>query len=204
MDHLVFASPTLDEGVEYIERLFGVETSPGGQHRGVGTRNRLIGFGPDRYMEVVSVDPDQPRPERPRWFGLDDLDAPRLVTWCAKGNDLADLVARASAVGLDLGDVAGGGRVRPDGSELTWSVTDPWAERAGGVVPFFIDWGASEHPGMRLPPTCSFVGIRVEHPEATRVERWLRALGLDTEVRVGHAPRIVATLDTPNGRVELT
>lgn len=204
MDHLVFAAPTLDEGVEYVEQLFGVETSPGGQHLGVGTCNRLIGFGPDQYMEVVSIDPDQPRPDRERWFGLDELDAPRLVTWCAKGRDLADLVGRAKAVGLDLGPVASGGRVRPDGSELTWNVTDPWAERAGGVIPFFIDWGTSEHPGDRLPATCSFVEVRVEHPHPDPIKEWLRALGLDTRVREGHAARVVATIDTPNGRVELT
>ena len=83
MDHLVFAAPDLEEGVRHVETLLGVEMSPGGRHAGFGTRNRLIGFGPHNYMEVVSVDPDQPAPDRPRWFGLDTLETPRLVTWCA-------------------------------------------------------------------------------------------------------------------------
>ena len=74
MDHLVFAAPDLDQGVRHVEDLLGVEMSPGGRHAGFGTRNRLIGFGPTSYMEVVSVDPEQPDPPRARWFGLDTLE----------------------------------------------------------------------------------------------------------------------------------
>ena len=204
MDHLVFAAPDLDDGVRYVEDLLGVKTSPGGQHHGLGTRNRLIGFGPDTYMEVVSLDPDQPEPEKRRWFGLDSLQESRLVSWCAKGADLTALVARGRATGIDLGDPVAGGRTRPDGTRLDWIFTDPWAERAGGVVPFFIDWGTSEHPGSALPSLCSLIGLRVEHPDPDQVGNWLRALGLDTPVSAGDAPRVIATLDTPNGVVELT
>jgi len=204
MDHLVFAAPDLHEGVRYVEELFGVETSPGGRHLGLGSQNRLIGLGPDCYMEVVSIDPDQPDPEGPRWFGLDDLSECRLVSWCAKGKDLAALGSRGRAAGIDLGDPSEGGRLRPDGSRLSWTFTDPWAERAGGVVPFFIDWGDSAHPASDLPQLCSFEALRLEHPNPDAVSAWLRALDLDTPVRAGESPRVIATLRTPNGLVELS
>lgn len=204
MDHLVFAAPDLETGVRYVEGLFGVETSSGGRHDGFGTRNRLIGFGPDAYMEVVSIDPDQPRPEGPRWFGLDDLTAPRLVTWCARHADLPALVARGRAAGIDLGDLSVGGRDRPDGSRLTWTMTDPWADRAGGVIPFFIDWGDTQHPGTRLPAPCSFLEIRLEHPDPPTVSSWLRVLGLDVSVDEGTKPRVIATIETPRGVIELS
>ncbi|MGY8776959.1 MAG: VOC family protein [Longimicrobiales bacterium] len=203
MDHLVFASPDLTDGVEYIEQRLGVEMSPGGRHLGFGTRNRLIGFGPDCYMEVVSVDPDQPDPAGPRWFGLSDLKEMRLVTWCAKASDLSGLVATGRQAGIDLGELSEGGRVRPDGSALSWTVTDPWADRAGGVIPFFIDWGDTAHPGTHLPSVCSLVGVRVEHPEPDIVRGWFQALGLDTSVSGGESPRVIATLNTPNGTVDL-
>ncbi|MDA0328176.1 MAG: VOC family protein [Gemmatimonadetes bacterium] len=203
MDHLVFAAPDLDEGVRTIEDLFGVEMKAGGQHHGFGTRNRLVGLGPSTYMEVVSIDPDQPDPERPRWFGLDDLAAPRLVTWCAAAPDLPALVARGRAAGIDLGDPAPGGRTRPDGSRVSWTVTDPWAERAGGVIPFFIDWGKTRHPCRTLPAISTFLSARLEHPDPATVEVWLRALGLDIPVELGDAPAVIATIRTLRGVIEL-
>jgi hypothetical protein len=203
LDHLVFVASDLDDGVRRIEELFGVEMSPGGQHHGFGTCNRLLGLGPDAYMEVIAIDPEQPDPAGPRWFGLDDVVEMRLATWCAKSSDLETLIARGRDAGIDLGEPSGGGRERPDGSRLNWTVSDPWAARAGGVVPFFIDWGATEHPAGRLPGPCAFKRLRVEHPEVTAVTAWLGALGLDVAVSEGDTPRVIALIDTPRGEVEL-
>lgn len=203
MDHLVFASPDLDDGVAHVERLLGVETAPGGQHHGLGTRNRLIGLGPDCYMEVVSIDPEQPEPDGPRWFGLDGLKSHRLVSWCAKAPELDDVVARGRAAGIDLGEPRSGGRVTPDGRKLSWTFSDPWAERAGGVIPFFIDWGDTTHPAAGLNHPCTFQRVRLEHPDARDVERWCTALGLDVEVTEGARPAVIALIDSPNGLVEL-
>lgn len=203
MDHLVFVAPDLDEGVRRIEELFGAEMSPGGRHHGFGTHNRLLGLGPEGYMEVIAIDPEQPDPTGPRWFGLDDVSEMRLATWCAKSDDLETLVARGRDAGIDLGEISIGGRERPDGSRLSWTVSDPWAGRAGGVVPFFIDWGSTEHPAGRLPNVCTFKGIRVEHPQPVAVTAWLDALGLDVAVSEGDTPRVIATIQTPRGEIEL-
>lgn len=204
LDHLVFAVPDLESGARLVEERLGVETAPGGRHVGLGTWNRLVGLGPGRYLEIVAVDPVQPTPSRPRWFELDDLDEAKLVTWCVKSPDLHAVVRRGREAGLDLGEPVAGSRDRPDGARLSWTFTDPWAPRGGGVVPFFIDWGDSPHPGDELPAACSFLGVRVEHPEPERIGAWLRAVGLDTPVSRAHAPRIVASLDTPDGIVELS
>lgn len=189
--------------MRHVEALLGVEMAPGGRHEGFGTHNRLLGFGGRSYMEVVAIDPGQTVPERPRWFGLDSLAALRLVTWCAPATDLPSLVARGAAAGIDLGARREGSRARPDGSVLRWTMTDPWADRAGGVVPFFIDWGESPHPAESLPAACRFLDLRVEHPEPDRVRGWLQALGLDTPVSGAQAPAVIASLETPNGVVEL-
>lgn len=203
MDHLVFASPDLDEGVRYVEELLGVKTAPGGRHDGLGTRNRLIGLGPDCYMEVVAPDPDQPEPSGPRWFGLDDLPRRRLVSWCVKSADLLDTVERGRAAGIDLGELKTGGRVTPDGSRLAWTFSDPWADRAGGVIPFFIDWGDTSHPARSLGQPCTFQSVRLEHPDADMVRRWCTALALDVQVDTGERPAVIARIDSPNGLVEL-
>lgn len=203
MDHLVFGATDLVEGVRFVERLFGVETEPGGRHEGFGTHNRLVGFGERSYMEVVSPDPSQPAPDRPRWFGLDDLDGFRLVTWCQATSDLDGLVARAREAGLNLGAIREGRRRTEDGGVLSWRMTDPWADRAGGVLPFFIDWGESPHPGGMLEPQCALAGMAAEHPEVERVRTWVDLLGLELDVHRGPQPVLFATIRTPSGEVEL-
>lgn len=203
MDHLVFASPDLTAGVAHVERLLGIRTEPGGRHQGLGTHNRLFRVGPDSYAEIVAIDPSQRAPERPRWFGLDELDGLRLATWCAKSRDLEDTVHRGRDAGIDLGDVMAGSRERTEGAPLRWRFTDPWADRAGGVVPFFIDWGDTRHPALDLPEACSLLEVRVEHPRPDAVATWLRELGVEARVSRASHPRLAARLRCPNGIVEL-
>lgn len=205
LDHLIFAVPELRAGASRMEKLIGAEPETGGRHQGLGTHNRLVGLGPGRYLEIIAVDPEQRDPARPRWFGLDDLTEPTLVTWCARASrSLERLIARGRRAGIDLGDAVEGSRRRPDGSLLSWTFSDPWAPRAGGVIPFLIDWGPSPHPSDDLPAVCSLHALRLEHPQPEDVRAWLAALGLDTPVSRGHAPRVVASLETLNGIVELS
>ena len=73
------------------------------------------------------------------------------MTWCARTSALSEAVEAGLAAGLDLGAVGPGGRLRPDGVRLAWRATDPRADRFGGVLPFLMDWGESEHPSLGLP-----------------------------------------------------
>ena len=203
IDHLVFATPDLADGVEQVEKLLGVKAVPGGQHPGAGTRNALIGLGDNTYLEIIGPDPDQPKPDRPRRFGIDGLKAPRLVTWAAKGKDLEALVTNAKSKGIDLGQVQAGSRRRPDGALLSWKLTVASELIFGGTLPFFIDWGETEHPAASLPKGCVLIALRAEHPDAKRVQAELTALGLNLRVDAGSAPTLVARIRTPNGEVEL-
>ena len=203
VDHLVFACPDLGEGIRHVEGLLGVEVRPGGRHEGLGTRNVLVGLGEGVYLEVIGPDPEQPDPPEPRWFRVDELSAPQLVTWAASGADLPALAAKARAVGVDLGRTSTGGRVRPDGTELRWRVTDPGADRSGGVIPFFIDWGSTPHPSVGLPKACKLIGMTLRHPAPRGVETRLRALDIQLKVEAGPEPAVTARLETPTGVVEL-
>lgn len=203
VDHLIIGAPDLDEGMARARELLGVEPARGGQHPGFGTRNALVSLGKGRYLEIVAPDPNQPDPVGPRLFGIDDLEAPRLVTWSAKGKELENLVSEAGTHGAGLGSVRSGGRKRPDGSILSWTVTDPFMPREGGVVPFFIDWGGTPHPSETAPPGCELLELRAEHPDAGRVQATLRGLGLAIRVETALAPGLVASVRTPSGAVEL-
>ena len=203
VDHLVYATPDLADGVAQVERLLGVTAIPGGQHPGAGTRNALIRLGEETYLEIIGPDPDQPMPSGPRRFTIDELKTGRLVTWAAKGAELEAIVEKAKGHGIDLGRVRSGSRKRPDGTLLSWRLTVSPDLTGDGVVPFFIDWGKTAHPTAALPKGCSLVGLRAEHPDANRIKEQLSTLGLSLHLDTGSAPAIIATIRTPKGDVEL-
>lgn len=203
LDHLVYAAPDLDEAARDLEKRLGVRATPGGQHPGRGTRNELIALGPSSYLEILGPDPGQPEPEKPRWLGIDALSAPRIAGWAVKWNDLEKLVADAARAGVQLGDVGRGSRQRPDGVVLFWRFTDPPNVLGDGLVPFFIDWGASPHPAATSSAHVTLVDLRAEHPDPESVRRMLRAVAVTLDVRKGSAPALIATLDSSRGRVEL-
>lgn len=203
VDHLVYATPDLQLGIDTAEKLFGVRATSGGQHPGLGTRNALIALGPASYLEIIGPDPQQPKPAGPRRFGIDELKAPHLLTWVAKGTSLDTFAADAKAHAVDLGAVIPGSRKRPDGVVLSWTYTDPQVVLVDRLIPYFIDWGASPHPSATAAKGVTLLGLRAEHPDAERVQKMLKQLGLDLHVTRGPKPSIIATFDSPRGRVEL-
>ncbi len=202
VDHLVYATPDLDRTVADLERLLGVRATPGGQHPGRGTRNALIALGADSYLEIIGPDPEQPPANLRSWW-FNDLNEPRLVTWAAKGTELERLRDSAVSHGLAMTEVSAGSRKRPDGVLLSWRTASPSGPAAGGIVPFFIDWGDSPHPAHSSARGVTLVGLRAEHPDAGQVREMLGRLGLDLPITPGARPVLIATLMGPRGRVEL-
>lgn len=203
VDHLVFAAPDLDRGIERIRELCGVEAVPGGHHPVYGTRNALVGLGPSCYLEIIGPDSKVLDTEEVKVFGIHELEEPRLVTWAARATELEQLVEDARREMIDLGDVTLGSRKRPDGEELTWKFTDPLAARSGGVLPFFIDWGERGNPAAAIPGDCELLEVSLHHPHPDSVRQRLRALGLDHPVEAAEEPKVAATIRTPKGKVDL-
>lgn len=203
VDHLVYATPDLDRGVDEIEQLTGARATFGGQHPGRGTRNALLALGPASYLEIMAPDPDQPPPKNGRALGIDNLTRSKLVGWCAKGEELENFREEAVRYGVPLGEVMPMSRQRPDGVVLSWSLTDLATIVADGIVPFFIDWGESAHPAQAAPGGLCLIDFRAEHPCHDDVSQMLRRLGLDLPVEQGFQPALIAVIQGPRGRVEL-
>lgn len=205
LDHLIFAAPDLSTGVAHIEALTGATAEPGGPHPGVGTRNALLTFDDVTYFEVIAVDPDQPEPAAPRPFGIDEGAAPRLAGYAihpAPGETIEEVVAGLRAAGHDPGPVTSMSRLRPDGQELHWRLTRGVEREVPAGVPFAIDWGDTPSPARSLPSMGDLVELRVQHPDPT-TRAVAEALGLGLVVSEGPA-RLVAVVDTPGGRVEIS
>ena len=164
----------------------------------------MLRLGPRRYLELIGPDLDQPPPAGPRWFGVDTLADGCLIAWAAGvTGDLRSARASALSGGGPLGAVIEGRRMRGDGVELSWVMTEPQASPGVEVMPFLIDWGTTPHPADDAAGGIDLISVRVEHPDRSEVERWFSALALPIAVEAAPTPAIVALLSTPCGRLEL-
>jgi hypothetical protein len=123
VDHLVVGCADLDTGVGWIAERLSATPVFGGVHDGFGTRNALLGLGP-QYLEVLAVDPDQPETRSSEL--LKGLVQPRVVSVAIARQDLDKPVPMS--------------RVRSDGVRLEWSV------EFTSTPLFFIDWKDSPRP----------------------------------------------------------
>lgn len=214
LDHLVFLVPHIDQYVDEFAQATGAAPVYGGVHAGRGTKNYLVrldaGDGNPAYLELLGLDPDQPDVAAASTmfsvgrYGADPR--PHLATWALHPGDLPARVADAASRGVECGEVEAWSRRASDGSLLEWTVAINPQLPLGGLQPFLIDWGETAHPSTNPAlATLGLVGLRLEHPDVEAARRMAAALGIADAVPVsrGIVPTIVATLDTPRGRVEL-
>jgi hypothetical protein len=217
IDHLVVVADTLEQGSRWCESTLGATPVAGGRHALMGTHNRLLAIGsdrfPDSYLEIIAVDPDAPPPNRPRWFGMDDpalreaaRATPRLVHAAARTAMIEMVRWGLINCGLNPGAPIAAQRDTAAGL-LKWRITvrDDGLTECAGALPTLIEW-AGPHPCDRLPK--SPVALR----ELTL--RGLPAQALDvlklpavkTPPRTGVAtrePALSATFETPQGSLTL-
>ena len=176
LDHLVVAARTLDEGAAWVRERLGAECVRGGKHATMGTHNRLLGLGRATYLEVIAIDPDAPRPTRPRWF---ELDTPAMQARLAQGPALVHWMQRTRDLEAELRDYPADVRIQSfSRNSLRWrlALTPDGSFPAGGTLPTLIQWEGA-HPCDSLPDS----GIRLEslatHP---LIARFSTPLGVRT------------------------
>ncbi len=204
IDHLVYATDDVDATVADLSQRLGVTAAAGGRHLGYGTRNALLALGAMSYLEILGPDEGQRRPAGGYWFGIENIGTPRLVTWTARVEHVERVAAHSHGAGYKPGDVHTVFREQPDGVHLSWRLTMPTGA-GDGLVPNLIEWDdGCPHPATTSPTGVARVDMRGLHPAPESITPMLRALGIDFDVRHGDVPRLVATLETPNGPVELS
>jgi hypothetical protein len=204
LDHLVWAVPDLGDAVEAFVARTGVEPVPGGRHPGLGTENYLVALS-DRsggYLEIIGPSGEEPTAVQARPFGIDDLVAPRLVTWAVRTGDLPAFTAAAKRAGFDVGTPRSMSRTTSTGETLEWHLTVPPQPVEFGLVPFAIDWGSTPRPASRGLPIVELRAFRATHPRPDQLRAGLRMLGADLDVERGQ-PALIAEIQGPGGRILL-
>ncbi|MBY0612012.1 MAG: VOC family protein [Beijerinckiaceae bacterium] len=204
LDHLVIPAPSLEDGVAYVKEALGVDVPAGGKHPTMGTHNHVLRLGPDVYLEVIAVDPDAPRRDGARWFGLHDQETTRrlwdegrrLAYWVASTSPMEQVLkGREALFGVPSEHYRGESHwrfgLRPDGLPAM-----------GGALPYLIERPEGTVRTAAMPDLgCRLTRLVVEHPEAERARATLAALTLlgPVELREGKAARIWAEVATVTG-----
>lgn len=202
LDHILLGCSDLDSGIAFVEERTGVRAAIGGVHPGRGTRNALLSLGERRYLEIIAPDPAQHG--APDSYGLQKLDAPRLIGWAAHPADIQALANRLAQLGIVADGPTPGSRKRPDGRLLQWKTLN-LKDTAAGVLPFFIEWSAdSLHPSADSPKGCTVVRFEALTPNPEELAKMTGQLGLDLPVAKGEKPQLRAMLSSPKGELRLT
>ena len=195
IDSIAYWTPDLEPVIDELEERLGVRPALGEGGRGtavlsIGGGSYLLVIGPDTELDV----------------NTSGLDHPSLRGWSARVRNFDQCVEAARAAGADFGPVRRAGVDRPDRGSLRWKVAAIDGP-LGDLFPRLVDWSETEeHPAATSPGGVKLVAFRGEHPEPELIRSQLDVLGLaaDLEVTPGPEPRLWATLEGPNGRVELS
>jgi hypothetical protein len=207
LDHLVVAAASLEQGEDHLESVLGVRPRRGGKHVAMGTHNSVLRLGDGIYLELIAVDPDGIKPDRPRWFDLDRpsmraslAQGPRLIHWVAR---CADIEAAQKISPSDHGSIYPMAR-----APYSWRITIPDDGHlpGEGLIPTLIEWADARHPADALPDDrIRVVTMAGAHPEPATIRAALGSLGMAEMLKVTYSvtPRLAAMLRTPRGTITL-
>ena len=151
IDHLVIGADNLISGTNFLEKKLNTKLLPGGEHKTMGTHNKLLKLQREIYLEVIANNPNVELPSHPRWFSLDELEtkekikkSPRSLCWILAVDNIYDAVKNC---GYNPGEILELSR-----GDLRWKVTVPTDGKLieNGVLPFLIEWPKNIHPSHKL------------------------------------------------------
>lgn len=199
LDHILLGCSDLERGVTFVEERLGVRAEFGGVHPGRGTQNALLSLGTRHYLEIIAPDPKQAGAKLPH--GLGGLNGPRLVGWAAHPGDLDRFAVRLRGAGIAFQGPQPGSRKTPSGRVLHWR-TVTLADDRGGVLPFFIEWGAdSPHPSTDGPHGAELVEFSIAGPNSAQLTSICKAMDLVVSVEQSEKPRLRARISGQDSKL---
>lgn len=196
LDHLAVSAGSRDAARAYVEDALGVSMQTGGIHDRFGTHNHLLGLQDGLYLEAISINPDAPEPDRPRWFDLDNFTGPpRLTNWICAVPDMAAAIQRwpdaGDAIDLQRGD-------------LRWQMAVPQSGALPfrGTFPALIQWAGQLHPAQMLDTAdVRLTMLTVQNPQADALRALLGSVaGGNVRFETAASTALLAEFETPHGR----
>jgi hypothetical protein len=208
LDHLSIIAPSLADGVAHVRACLGIDVPYGRVHPDMGTHNNLLRLGDDVYLEIIAINPSVARPARPRWFGLDDVNA--VQTAWDRGFRLRGWVARTADIDAVLPEHEQilGRKTRLSGGQnfYYFSVPPDGSLPLGGVAPSVIDRGGRPPSIAAMPDLGARLrAVTIEHPYPDEVTALYEKLGIENPPRVQKGDQFLyrAKIQTPSGLKEL-
>jgi len=183
LDNLVIMFDALDDAIARY-RALGFTVIPGGKHAN-GTEVALVSFADGTYLQLMAF--HTPSPAH-RWWEAKERGG-GLIGLCMRTETLADDVAAIQRARLPISEPERGGRTRPDGYRVEWSM-------ASSPAPFIAETAVvvQDHTPRdeRIPRERTHengvTGIRsisIASDDVPRIRRWWSALldqpGVDAE-----------------------
>ena len=203
LDHVVIAAPDLAQAKLEFEKLTGVMPADGGPHIGLGTRNALVSFSADCYLEIIAPDPEQTLDGT---FGahLAQLQTLTLLHWAIRTQNLAEVAARAAELGLAPGPARRTARAAPDGVRLEWELMGIGGHQLGGLVPFYIDWLDCDHPASTAPRVGGLETFELTLPAGHAALGLFEPPPIDVAMASRVEPGLALRFDSPRGSTAFT
>jgi len=191
IDHLVIGANDLEQGVTFLKDKLNVILPQASKHVDMSTHNCVAPTGNDSFIEILSIDPDAPEPNRARWFDMDKpavkdkfKQSPCAYHWVVGTNDLDAVIANSP---IPLGEV-----VKFTRDERSWRLTIPvdGSLQEQGLIPTFIEWSPGAHPSTGM----NDLGITLEEVVLTHPKpEWLT--DILTKLEVNHLATIIEGAD---------
>lgn len=200
LDHITVTAPTLEIGADFVYKSLGVRLQLGGGHPKMGTHNLFLRLDEEMFLEVIAINPQAEKPNRPRWFDLDslDVDSPaRLSTWVIRTESINSTIELCPE---SIGEVVPMSR-----GDANWLISIPknGSLPEAGAVPSLIQWQTEKHPAANfINKGLSLVKLQVFHPKSKEIASLLDRINLESdkiEVLNGNEIKLVATIGTPQG-----
>ncbi|WP_038360969.1 VOC family protein [Bosea sp. UNC402CLCol] len=207
LDHLTVIAPTLAEGVDHVRACLDIDVPFGQRHAYMGTHNHLLQLGNMVYLEIVALDPDGRRPDRARWFGLDDQKqvrrdwdtGRRLRGWVARTDDIDGVLkGREQIFGRKIA-------LPMDAPSFDFAIPDDGALPPDGAPSIIDRRGKPRSMASMADLDARLLCFWFEHPEAGTMGTLFRELAVDRPPIAVPGPelRYGALIETPGGVREL-
>ena len=204
IDHIVIGTDNLISGTSILENKLNTKFLVGGEHKVMGTHNKLLKLQTEIYLEIIANNHNVKSPSHPRWFSLDELNtkekikkSPRSLCWILAVNNIEDAVNNC---GYYPGEILELSR-----DDLKWKVTVPTHGKLieNGVLPFLIEWPKNIHPSKNLiNSNVTLNKISLFHPEVNNIKKIINNLIQSDLINIFEGlPKLEFHLTTKIGKI---